>query len=118
MSTCQSHRPAGALVAAAVAAPRTGANLEASSRRSFETSAAVAALVQDEWANYRAMRDEAELAGHDDEVPPMPTLGSMADSLAQMPDEIVLLVTDAEADDVRAEVSLLVRQHGSDAPLP
>lgn len=81
-----------------------------------EPSPSVAALIRDEWSNFRAMCAEADMKGVAE--PPMPTLGSMADSLAQMPDEIVLLVTGAEADDVRAEVSLLVLRHGLDEPLP
>ena len=118
MSTCQSRRTATDVVGPVVSSPRTEANLELPSLARFEPSAPVAALIRDEWANFRTMCDEAEASGQARETPPMPTFGSMADSLNQMPDEIVLLVTDAEADDVRAEVSLLVRRYGVDAPLP
>ena len=81
-------------------------------------SEALTALIADEWGNYEAMCRESVSKRRPDEYPPDPTLGSLWDSLEQMPDDLVEEITGAGPDSVRAELQDLVEENGREEPLP
>ncbi len=67
------------------------------------TREAVEPLVAAEWANFAAMVSEATAKGRPDEMPPAPTWASVADSWAQMPDDVrAELLPDLDAGRVTA----------------
>ena len=82
----------------------------------IELTAALKLLVIDEWANYQTACREAVRKGLD--VPADPTLGSLAESLEQLPDDIVESITSCDPDPVREQMVDLVDRYGRDEPLP
>jgi|PersoiStandDraft_1058852.scaffolds.fasta_scaffold211450_2 hypothetical protein len=84
----------------------------------MDLSPAMIALLTDEWANYEAMCRESVGKNRSDEFPPDPTLGSLADSVEQMPDDILEEIAGVGPDLVRAELAALVDVNGRDEPMP
>lgn len=76
----------------------------------------LANLLWDEWGNYHAMVREARAKGR--EMPPEPTLASLADSLAQMPDDIVTEITAHPAAQIRQLLEQAIATVGAGAPMP
>jgi hypothetical protein len=82
-----------------------------------EKKEAITNLLQDEWGNFAAMEREANTKDRDQ--PDTPTWGSFLDSLDQMPDDIVYVISGyADVDELRAIAIERAQSEGFDTELP
>lgn len=117
MSIDQPRQPAGVPTGgqfATTSRTETGLELIPDGEPALLTPALIE-LVDSELANHEAMVQEASLKGRD--MPPDPTLATLEDSLAQMPDDIVEEITETDAAQVRAELARMIAQLGRGTPL-
>lgn len=116
MSIDQPRQPAGVPVGGQFAtSTRTETGVQLTAARPALLTPGLEELIRDELANHESMVREATRKG--DDLPPDPTLGSMADSVAQMPDDIMESITSLPAAQVRGEFNAMLDQLGEDTPL-